>query len=431
MEYISVALGIAACILLVVLLVRKNNGDNRETMEEIRSVRKETQEEIRSSIKTLSEVLTNMQSQTTAMQDTRLKELTEQLLQSQKTLQKTVMDLFQSFDERLAAFSSQNEQKLDQIRGTMEHRLATMQEENNKKLEQMRATVDEKLQKTLEDRIGQSFKVVSERLEQVYKSLGEMQSLAVGVGDLKKVLSNVKTRGILGEIQLGSILEDILSPDQYEANVNTKKGTQNFVEYAVKLPGDQDRPVYLPIDAKFPADAYTNLMDAYDSANPAEVQAALTVLDRRIKSFAKDIRDKYISPPDTTDFAIMFLPTEGLYAEVIRRGLFEAVQREFHVVVAGPTNMAALLNSLQMGFKTLAIQKRSGEVWNILGAVKTEFDKFGTVLQAAQAKIEMANSEIDKLVGVRTRQIQRKLRSVTSLPEEEAVSLLEDDSSEP
>lgn len=281
----------------------------------------------------------------------------------------------------------------------------------------MRATVDEKLQKTLEDRIGKSFQLVSERLEQVYKGLGEMQNLAAGVGDLKKVLSNVKTRGILGEIQLEAILEQILSPDQYEKNVAIKKGSQERVEFAVKLPGDGEGEVYLPIDAKFPVDTYTKLVEAYDAGIPAEVNQVSKMLERAIKTFAKSIHDKYIHPPQTTDFGIMFLPIEGLYAEVVRSGLVETLQRDYKINIAGPTTMAALLNSLQMGFKTLAIQKHSSEVWNILGAVKTEFDKFGDVLSAAQQRINQANAELDKLVGTRTRQIQRKLRNVASLPE--------------
>lgn len=320
--------------------------------------------------------------------------------------------------------SMENEKKLESIRVTMENRLASIQQENSIKLEEMRNTVDEKLQKTLETRISESFKLVSERLEQVYRGLGEMQTLASGVGDLKKVLSNVKSRGILGEVQLGAILEEILIKEQYEANIITKKGTQNFVEFAVKLPGEHE-PVYLPIDAKFPADAYTNLIDAYDSGNLQEIESTKNILIRRIKSFAKDIQEKYIDTPHTTEFAIMFLPFEGLYAEVVRLGMIEELQRNYKVNIAGPTTMAALLNSLQMGFKTLAIQKRSSEVWNVLGAVKTEFEKFSSVLESAQSRIEQANVELDKLIGVRTRQIQRKLKDVESMEIEESQKILE------
>ena len=319
---------------------------------------------------------------------------------------------------------------LENIRRAVSGQLDTIRQENNRQLEQMRQTVDEKLQKTLNDRISQSFQLVNERLEQVYAGLGEMRNLASGVGDLKKVLSNVKTRGVLGEFQLGAILEQILSPEQYEANVKTRPGSTHYVEYAIKLPGNDDGTVWLPIDAKFPVDAYTQLLDAYDTGDPEQVKAAVNVLDARIRAFAKDIRDKYIDPPNTTDFGIMFLPIEGLYAEVVRRGLVETLQRDYHVNIAGPTTMAAVLNSLQMGFRTLAIQKRSGEVWKVLGAVKTEFDKFGGAIKAAQTRLEQASDELDKLVGVRTRQIQRKLATVTTLTDTEAVALLEDGAEE-
>lgn len=396
MIYVLLGLIIAGLVAVVIMLLSQKNNNN------ISEAKKEITDEVKSSMKLFSDVLSSSQAQFTKMQDSRMQALTTQMSENMKL----------------------NEQKLENVRKTVEESLKSIQEDNSKKLEQMRQTVDEKLQKTLETRLGESFKMVSDRLEQVYKGLGEMQNLASSVGDLKKTLSNVKTRGVLGEIQLGAILEEILSPEQYEKNVCTKQGTQNFVEFAVKLPGDGDLPVYLPIDAKFPTDAYANLVTAYDSGVVADIDSAKKVLERRIKDFAKDIRDKYISPPDTTDFAIMFLPTEGLYAEAVKNGITENVQRQFNVVITGPTNMAALLNSLQMGFKTLAIQKRSGEVWAVLGAVKTEFDKFGDVLQAAQNKLEMANSELDKLVGVRTRQIQRKLKSVTAMPETETNAIL-------
>lgn len=317
-----------------------------------------------------------------------------------------------------------SEQKLDNIRTTMELRLGSMQEDNNQQLSRMRETVDEKLQKTLEDKIGRSFSIVSERLEQVYKGLGEMQTLAAGVGDLKKVLSNVKTRGILGEIQLGAILEQILSPEQYETNIVTKSFGSERVEFAIRLPGDESGHVFLPIDAKFPQEPYLRLTESFDEGNPEKIDSAYKTLERAIKVSAKDIHDKYLDPPFTTDFAIMFLPFEGLYAEVVRRGLVETLQRDYKVNIAGPTTMAALLNSLQMGFKTLAIQKRSGEVWNILGAVKTEFDKFANVLEQAQSRINQANAELDKLVGIRTRSIQKKLRNVSGMEDETAREIL-------
>lgn len=317
-----------------------------------------------------------------------------------------------------------SEQKLDNIRTTMEFRLGAMQEDNNNQLSRMRETVDEKLQNTLEEKIGRSFSLVSERLEQVYKGLGEMQSLATGVGDLKKVLSNVKTRGILGEIQLGAILEQILTPEQYEMNIVTKGHGSERVEFALKLPGDDRGHIYLPIDAKFPQEPYLKLNEAYEEGIPEKIESAYKLLERSIRGSARDIHDKYIEPPYTTDFAIMFLPFEGLYAEVVRHGMVETLQRDFKVNIAGPTTMAALLNSLQMGFKTLAIQKRSGEVWSVLGAVKTEFDKFGSVLAQAQARINQANAEIDKLVGIRTRSIQRKLSSISSMENNSANEIL-------
>lgn len=315
-------------------------------------------------------------------------------------------------EERLKTFSLENEQKLENIRRSVESRLNYIQEDNNRKLEEMRKTVDKRLQQSIEEKMNRSFSLVSERLEQVYKGLGEMQNLANGVGDLKKVLTNVKTRGTLGEYQLSAILSEILSPEQYEENVATKKGSRNVVEFAVKLPSDDDKFIYLPIDSKFPGDTYSALRDAIDEGDKVKIDLAAKALIATIKSEAKDIHDKYIDPPYTTEFAIMFLPFEGLYSEVVNRGLVEILQRDYKVNIAGPSTMAALLNSLQMGFKTLAVQKRSAEVWEILGAVKQEFDKFGDVLAATQQRLDQANKELDKLVGVRTRQIQRKLKDV-------------------
>lgn len=328
------------------------------------------------------------------------------------TLRKTVSDMTNSLDGRMTAFQKQTTAQMETIRQSTEKRMADMQASNEKKLEEMRRTVDEKLQKTLEERISQSFNLVNERLEQVYKSLGEMQKVGAGVEDLKKVLSNVKTRGILGEVQLGAILEEMLSPEQYETNIATKKGSADRVEFAVKLPGDGEMPVYLPIDAKFPLDAYSNLMDAYDGGDALAVQLAAKELKNRIKGFARDIRTKYIDVPNTTDFAIMFLPTEGLYAEVVRYGMVEELQKE-KINIAGPTTMAALLNSLQMGFRTLAIQKSSRQVWKVLGEVKTEFANFEKILDNTQKRMQRASEELDKLIGVRTRAINRKLRDVS------------------
>ncbi len=337
-------------------------------------------------------------------------------------IRQTRQELSGSVASGLQAGNVQTEQKLESIRTTMEVRLNAMQAVTDRRLGEMRQTVDEKLQKTLEDRLQKSFGLVSQQLELVYKGLGEMRTLAAGVGDLKKVLSNVKTRGILGEVQLGAILEQLLAPGQYAENVATVPGSSERVEFAVKLPGDGDGPVWLPIDAKFPQDAYAALLAAYDTADKAAVELAAKELDKRVRGFGKDIHDKYLAPGHTTDFGVMFLPVEGLYAEVVRRGTAERLQREYKIVVAGPTTMAALLNSLQMGFKTLAIQKRSSEVWKVLGSVKAEFDTFGQALAQAQNRLNQASSELENLVGVRTRQIQRKLQQVTLLPGEEETS---------
>lgn len=335
-------------------------------------------------------------------------------------IRQTRQELSGSVAAGLQASNVQTEQKLESIRTTMEVRLNAMQAVTDRRLGEMRQTVDEKLQKTLEDRLQKSFGLVSQQLELVYKGLGEMRTLAAGVGDLKKVLSNVKTRGILGEVQLGAILEQLLAPGQYAENVATVPGSTERVEFAVRLPGDADGPVWLPIDAKFPQDAYAALLAAYDTADKTAVELAAKELDKRVRGFGKDIHDKYLAPGHTTDFGVMFLPVEGLYAEVVRRGTAERLQREYKIVVAGPTTMAALLNSLQMGFKTLSIQKRSSEVWKVLGSVKAEFDTFGQALAQAQNRLNQASSELENLVGVRTRQIQRKLQQVTLLPGEES-----------
>ncbi len=341
------------------------------------------------------------------------------LLARQKSLTEPVERAERRLLDAMARSELQQEQKLEQIRLTTERRLAAMQESSAKQLDAIRGVVDEKLQKTLESRISQSFSLVNERLEQVYKGLGEMQTLAAGVGDLKKVLSGVKTRGILGEIQLGAILDQILSPDQYGVNVVTVPGSRFSVEYAVKMPGSGGEPVWLPADSKFPADRYTALCDAYEAGDPATVEAAAKALRDSLRQSAKEIREKYIQPPYTTDFGILFLPFEGLYAEAVRRGVADELQRDYRITVAGPMTMGALLNSLQMGFRTLAIQRRSGEVWALLGSVKSEFEKFADVLDKAKKKLEAAGSDLDTLVGVRTRSIIRSLSSVETpeLPE--------------
>ncbi|WP_301913788.1 DNA recombination protein RmuC [Ruminococcus bromii] len=339
----------------------------------------------------------------------------QKILLNQQSFAQSQNDRAVQLEQRLHSFSSGNAQSLENIRRSVDEKLESIRRENLRQLDEMRQTVDEKLQKTLEEKMNKSFSLVNERLEQVYKGLGEMQTLAVGVGDLKKVLSNVKTRGILGEIQLGAILSEILSKEQYEENIATKKGSRNVVEFAVKLPADGAGTVYLPIDSKFPGDTYSALREAVESGDRQSIESAKKALVQRIKGEAKDIHDKYIDPPNTTEFAIMFLPFEGLYSEVVNMGLVEVLQREYKVNIAGPSTMAALLNSLQMGFKTLAVQKRSAEVWKILGGVKTEFDKFNDVLVMTQQRLDQANKELDKLVGVRTRQIQRQLKDVESV----------------
>ena len=313
------------------------------------------------------------------------------------------------------------------MRDTVEQRLKDIQHDNNLKLDQMRVTVDEKLHSTLEKRLGDSFNSISMRLEALYKELGEVQSLANGVNDLRKALTNVKTRGTWGEIQLGNIIDEILTKEQYASNISTKKGSNDRVEFAIKLPGSDDRNtcVWLPVDAKFPQEDYQRLIDAQESGNRQAMEEASKQLEIRIKSEAKDIKEKYIDPPNTTDFGVMFLPTESLYAEVIRRtGLWEVLQREYKVIITGPTTLAALLNSLQMGFRTLAIEKRSSEVWSLLGTVKTEFGKFGDILDRTQKKLQEASNSIDTAAR-KTRTIERKLRNVQELPSGDDDSVVE------
>jgi len=338
---------------------------------------------------------------------------------------RAINDSFNSFSNML--YNSQKstidsqEKRLDEI----SRQFNRMQADNNQRLDEMRNIVDEKLQKTLEERIGQSFRTVNHSLSKVAEGLGEMQTIAGGVGDLKKVLSNVKTRGVLGEIQLASILEEILAPQQYEQNVNTTGEGRNIVEFAVKLPGNDEGFVWLPIDSKFPGDTYGNLVDAYETGDSKLVLAAQKELISTIKKEAKDISEKYIAPPKTTNFGIMFLPFEGLYSEVVRLGLVEVLQRDYKVNIAGPTTMAATLNSLQMGFKTLAIQKRTGEVWEILGAVKTEFAKFEAELEKAQKNVIQANNNLENLLGTRSREMRSKLKKVEELPGDEARKILD------
>ena len=347
-----------------------------------------------------------------------IERLNENLIKKAKDdreeLRTTLKDFEASFTKSVESFNTIQKQKFDEMKTKQDEMIKTTE----LRLERMRETVDEKLHKTLEERLGKSFEMVTQQLLVVQKGLGEMQNIASGVGDLKKVLSNVKTRGVLGEIQLGNILEEIMSREQYDTNVKTKKGSDAIVEFAIKLPGkdNNDGSVYLPIDAKFPQDDYVRLQTAYEAGDPVAVEVSLKALLQAVKKFAKDISTKYIDPPHTTDFGIMFLPIEGLFAEVVRQpDMIAFLQREYKIVVTGPTTLAAMLNSLQMGFKTLAIQKRSSEVWNVLAAVKKEFNTFGGVLEKAQKKLNEANNEIENLVGTRTRIMQSKLKTVEQL----------------
>ena len=417
LDIITVVLCLIVIVLsifvLIILNKKKDDIDTEPIVKEVRNEIAQQQSVLR------QELISQTQMSVKTMGD--------MLIENQRSFSQHQSEKMGQIEERLKTFSVENEQKLENIRQSVEQNLQRLQQDNNKQLEEMRKTVDEKLQKTLEEKMNQSFALVNERLEQVYKGLGEMQNLAVGVGDLKKVLSNVKTRGILGEIQLGAILSEILSPEQYDENIATKKGSKNVVEYAIKLPADDDSFIYLPIDSKFPGDTYAALRDAIEEGDKSRIDDAAKLLINTIKSEAKDIRDKYIDPPNTTEFAIMFLPFEGLYSEVVNRGLVEILQRDYRVNIAGPSTMAALLNSLQMGFKTLAVQKRSAEVWKVLGGVKQEFDKFNDVLLMTQQRLNQANKNLDDLIGVRTRQIQRKLKNVQTMESSLPDSLSDDE----
>jgi DNA recombination protein RmuC len=346
-----------------------------------------------------------------------------------QTLQTQLASLAGVQSERLSTLTQSNEQRLEAVRATVEQRLDVLRNDNAQKLEQMRVTVDEKLHATLEQRLGESFKLVSDRLEQVHKGLGEMQSLATGVGDLKKVLTNIKTRGTWGEVQLENLLEQMLTPAQYEKNVVTRPGRSERVEFAIRLPGrgEQSAPCWLPIDAKFPLEDFQRLQDAQDRTDAAAVDQYGKALEDRVRKQARDMHEKYIEAPHTTDFALLYLPVESLYAEVLRRpGLADTLQREHQVTLAGPTTLAAILNSLQMGFRTLAIEQRSGEVWRLLGAVKTDFSRFGDLLARTKKQLDSVSNTLAD-AEVRTRSIERKLRGVEALPEAESAQLLSQD----
>ena len=381
--------------------------------------------ELKTGLNTMKTSVSQGQETAAQQQSEKLDSIDRHVMARQETMNASMEKQMQTMNARLQHLDQMNEQKLEALRQSMTNSMQEMRQENAKKLDEIRGTVDEKLQDTLQKKITDSFQAVSQQLEQVYKGLGEMQHLASDVGGLKQVLSGVKTRGILGEIQLGAILEEILSPEQYDTNVATIPGSRERVEFAVKLPGSDGEKVYLPIDSKFPGDTYMHLQEAAASGNPQAVAEARKALETVLKKSAKDIRDKYVEPPYTTTFGILFLPFEGLYAEVVNMGMIETLQKDYSINVAGPSTMAALLNSLQMGFRTLAIQKRSSEVWQVLGAVKTEFTKFEDVMQKMQGHLQQTSKDLDTLMGTRTRAINRKLRDIQQLEEPEAQRLLE------
>ena len=411
MEYILLVFLVISTLLLAFFLFRKKIS-NTSVIETVFKV--ELQKEFLLNRDELSRNLKENRNEFTQSFERLNETLLKKAKDDREELRRTLKDFETSFSKSVESFNTTQKEKFDQMKLKQEEMIKTTE----LRLERMRETVDEKLHKTLEERLGKSFDSVSKQLLEVQKGLGEMQSIASGVGDLKRVLTNVKTRGVLGEIQLGNILEEIMSRDQYETNVKTKKGSDAIVEFAIKLPGRNvnDSPVFLPIDAKFPQEDYARLQTAYEAGDSVAVEQSMKALLLAIKKFAKDIANKYIDPPNTTDFGIMFLPTEGLFAEVIRQpDMITFLQREYKIVITGPTTLAAMLNSLQMGFKTLAIQKRSSEVWNVLASVKKEFNTFGGVLEKAQKKINEANNEIENLVGTRTRMMQSKLKNVEQL----------------
>ena len=432
------ALLLANLLLLVWLVVRKpvDSADNgnakllngfaeindrleRELRREISDNARENRQELASTFATFQRTLIQQGAEATRTQNTQIDALSQQLGLLQKTLSDTLT-------VQLQLLSESNARRMGEVRETLEKQLAQLQQSNSAKLDEMRRTVDEKLQNTLETRLGQSFKQVADRLEQVHKGLGEMQTLAQGVGDLKHLLTNVKTRGIFGEAQLAALLEQVLTVDQYAAQIVTRRGGKNPVDFAIKLPGrsDSGEPLWLPIDAKFPNDDYERLLDAQQRADGPAAEIAGKALEMRIRLEAKSICDKYIEPPYTTDFAILFLPTEGLYAEVLRRpGLIECLQRDHRITLAGPTTLLAMLNSLQMGFRTLALEKRSSEVWQVLGAVKTEFGKFGDVLAKVKSQTETVLNTLSS-AEQRSRVMGKALRNVEALPESDAARLI-------
>jgi DNA recombination protein RmuC len=424
-------LGIGVALLVLQILVLARAAHSRETLDaglrdvqrSIAQVERELREELaRGRQEAVATARGDREEQTLS-----LGRLSQALAGELGRLGELQAQQLESFAQQLSRLTNSNEQRFESLRLALEARLSLLQGDNARKLDEIRQTVDEKLHATLEQRLGDSFRLVSDRLEQVHRGLGEMQTLATGVGDLKRVLSNVKTRGTWGEVQLDALLDQLLTADQYARNVATRPRRSDRVEFAIRLPGaDEQQPVWLPIDAKFPLEDHQRLLDAQERNDPAALELATRALEGRLRDEARKIRDKYVEPPYTTDFAILYLPTEGLYAEVLRRpGLVDGLQRDLRICVAGPTTLAALLNSLQMGFRTLAIERRSSEVWAVLGAVKTEFGRFGEVLEATRRKLEQASRSIES-AGVRTRQIERKLKDVEALPVDEAQRRLGD-----
>jgi DNA recombination protein RmuC len=449
--YILLAVAILLLIIITMLLVKISGAKDNSQLTDIRykvdgvanevsrieaavkseisinraeanTVNRDTRAELSRALQAFGEQLSGITKESAARQKEQLEAFSKSLTDFNTTQKENFFALLNKQADQNTATS----QRLDQLRETLEKKITDLQSGNEKKLDEMRATVDEKLQKTLESRLGESFKLVSERLEAVHKGLGDMQQLATGVGDLKRVLSNVKTRGVLGEYQLESILDHILTPDQYAKNVKTKEGSNALVEFAVKLPakGDNQKALWLPVDSKFPKEDFELLTDAYEKAIPEAIEEHRSNFIKGLKKCAFDISSKYIDPPNTTDFAILFLPFESLYAEVLRTpGLFESLQREYKIIITGPTTLSAILNSFQMGFRTLAIEKRSSEVWQLLGAVKTEFGNFGGILEKTQKKLQEASNVIDQ-ASTRSRAIERKLRNVQELPADQSTTLL-------
>lgn len=421
MTYIYILLSVLVILsVIIIALLFKNKGNGAISSAD----KKDIVDSFDRSVNFISTSLASSQKAGLENVSNTVKTFQDGLTTSQLALEKRVLELIKQLDERMQSMSKVQEDRLESIRLSTERNIKSMQEDNNKQLDKMRETVDEKLSKTINERFDQSFKVLGDQLEKVYKSIGEMQTMATDVGSLTKMLSNVKTTGIFGEIQLGAILEQLLTRDQYLQNVVTGTNKEP-VEFAIKLPGQSGtEPVLLPIDSKFPYTVYTDLQNAYDLNDKSAIKIKKDLLKNTIKNMAKDIKNKYINPPVTTDFAVMFLPIEGLYAEVLKMGLMEELQNTYNVTIAGPTTMSALLNSLQMGFRTLAIQKKSGEVWKVLGAVKTEFEKFNDLMEKIQSKLDSTSKDFDTLIGTRSRMIASKLKNVDKIEDAEASSVL-------